>query len=113
VKLKLLSVALIVIAMICSSLRLLPAHWLLRKPPLRKRTWPAFAIGLLMMAMWFVHAATPYRLPRGCVGMNSSEFRILHVEKRGLHFHETQVIVARDARAWVLRNGRRLLISLL
>lgn len=35
-------------------------------------------------------------------------FRILHVEKRGLHFQETGISTYHDAEFWVWRNDRRL-----
>jgi hypothetical protein len=37
-----------------------------------------------------------------------AEFRILHLEKRGLHFRETTISEYRDGRAFVWRNDRRL-----
>jgi hypothetical protein len=106
-KLKILSIALIVFAILYSSLRLLPSRLLLGKSPLRQRTWPAFALGFLMLAAWFIHSVTPYRVPL-IVDGESPQFRILHVEKRGLRYHETEVFVFRDGRAWVWRNDRRL-----
>jgi hypothetical protein len=56
-KLRILSVALTVIAIACSSLRLLPSRWLVRKSPLCGRTWPAFAVGLLVLTL-FSHAGS-------------------------------------------------------
>lgn len=106
-KLRILSVALIVITMVCSALRLLPARLLLRKSPLCRRTWPAFAIGFLVLALWLFHSATPYRVPL-IVDAPPAEFRILHIEKRGLRFHEIGVSAYRDRRFWVWRNDRRL-----
>lgn len=106
-KVKILSMTLIVVATACSSLRLLPDRLLFRKSPLCQRTWPAFAASFLVLAAWFVHSAIPYRVPIIVDGV-SPEFRILHVEKRGLRYHETEVYVFRDGRAWVRRNDRRL-----
>ena len=62
-ELRFLSVALVAVAMACSSLRLVPARWLLRNSPLCQRTWPSFVAAFLVMALWFVHSATPYRVP--------------------------------------------------
>jgi len=106
-KLKILSMALIVFAVLCSALRLLPARLAMRGSPLCQRTWPAVALGLLVLATWFARSVVPYREPIIVDGV-SPEFRILHVEKRGLRYHETEVYVFRDGLAWVRRNDRRL-----
>jgi hypothetical protein len=108
-KRKILSVAIIVIAIACSSVRLLPARLWLRNIPLYRRTWPAFAIGFLALALWFVRSVTPYGVPGFAGHGGGHEFRILHVEKRGMHIHETELSSSRDGRVWVLRNDRRLI----
>jgi hypothetical protein len=105
--LRISSSALIVIAVACASLRLLPARWSLRQSPLCHRTWPAFAVGFLVMAVWFAYSVTPYSAPGQGGGM-TPEFRILHVQKYGLHFHETKLSAAKDGRVYILRNDRRL-----
>jgi hypothetical protein len=107
VLLRILSGVLIGIAAVCSCLRLLPARWLLGKRPLCQSTWPAFAIGLVVMAVWFMHSVMPYRVPL-IVDAGPAELRILHIEKRGLHFHETTLGVTRDGRVFVYRDDRRL-----
>ena len=107
VKLKILSMALIVFATFCSALRLLPARWVLGKYPWNERTWPAVAAGLIVLAVWFVHSASPYRTPIITRGVQP-EFRILHIEKHGLHIHETEVSTTRNGVAWIWRNDRRL-----
>jgi len=106
-ELKILAVALIVVSTTCSSLRLLPPKLSLRNAPAYRRTWPAFAVGLLVLAAWWAHSATPFRLPYIVDGV-TPEFRILHVEKHGLLFHETTVMAERDRRFWVVRHDRRL-----
>ena len=106
-ELKILSVILIVVAVACSSLRLLPARWCLRKTPLCRCTWPAFALGSLVLAVWFGYSVTPYNVP-GFDHRASAEFRILHVEKRGLRFHETTLWAERNGRTRILRTERRL-----
>jgi hypothetical protein len=106
-KLKILAVAVIVVAIVCSVLRLLPASWMLRRVPLRGRTWPAFATSFLVLAIWFSFSVTPYRIPL-IVDAVSPEFRILHVEKLGMQYHETEISVYRDGKFWVTRNDRRL-----
>jgi hypothetical protein len=104
-RLKILSVILIVVAVACSSLRLLPARWSLWKAPLCRCTWPAFALGFLVLAVWFGYSATPYSIPAFDHPWRT-EFRILHVEKRGLRFHETTMIEERDGRAWIFWTER-------
>jgi hypothetical protein len=106
-KLKVLSVGPVVIAIVCSALRLLPAHVLVRNYPLRLRTWPALMTSFLVLAAWFIHSAIPYRTPRFVCGGAPSVLRILHVVKRGVRFHETEVSVSRDGKAWVWENDRR------
>ena len=105
--LRILSVALIVIALACASLRLLPARWSLRGSPLRRRTWPAFAVGFLAVALWFARSVTPYSEPIFAHGMGA-ELRILHVLKRGLHFHETTVFAYRNGMVFVVQYDRQL-----
>jgi hypothetical protein len=106
VKLRILSMALIVIGIACSSLRLLPARLSLRKSPLWRRTWPAFAVGFLVLVIWFARSVTPYSVP-GFDHGGGLDFRILHLEKRGLGLHETAVMAYRNG-VWILRNDRRL-----
>ena len=106
VELRILSAALVGIAIACASLRLLPPQWSLRGIPLHRRTWPAFAVGFLGLAAWFISAA-PYRealFDR----LAPAQLRILHVVKRGLHIHETAIFEFGDGRVWVWRDDRRL-----
>jgi hypothetical protein len=106
-ELKILSVLLIVIVTACSALRLLPQRWSLRNSPLCRRTWPAFAVGLLVLAAWWGHSAMPYRIPY-IVDAVAPRVRILHVEKHGFCFHETLITAQRDGRFYVGRDDRRL-----
>jgi hypothetical protein len=106
-KLRILAPALIVIALTSTSLRLLSAQWTVRKLSLRKRTWPALAVAFFVLAVWFVHSAVPYSVAAFDHPANF-EFRILHVQKRGLRFHETRVSEYRDGRVWIVRHDRRL-----
>ena len=106
--LKILSVALIAAAVTCSFLRLLPSGLLLRNSPLSHRTWPTIAVSVLVVALWLHHSAMPWMLP-GIVDAVSPELRILHVEKRGLQFHETSAFFFRNGRFSVDHNDRRLL----
>jgi len=106
-RLKILSVTLIAIAVACSLIRLLPAGWSVRKSPLCRRTWPAFAVGFLVLAVWFVCSVTPYSVP-AYDHPARMEFRILHVQKRGLQFRETMVMTRRNGQVWVFRDERHL-----
>jgi len=105
--LRILSVILIVVAVTCCWLRLLPARWSLWKSPLCRCTWPAFAVGFLVLAAWFGYSVTPYNIP-GFDHPGNAEFRMLHVEKRGLRFHETTIWEERNGRTWISRTERRL-----
>jgi hypothetical protein len=103
-----LSVALIVVSGVCAALRLLPARWTVRKLPLGQRTWPAAAAGFLALGVWLFHAGTPYQIPL-IVDAVRPELTILHVEKRGLRFHETAISASRDGKLFVGRTERNLL----
>jgi hypothetical protein len=105
---KILSVALIAAAVTCSLVRLLPSGLLLRNSPLSYRTWPTIAVAVLVLAVWLHHSAQPWMLP-GIVDAVSPDLGILHVEKRGLQFHETSVFSTRNGRFSVSQNDRRLL----
>lgn len=104
-RLKILSVILIVVAVACSLLRLLPARWSLWNSPLCRCPWPAFAAGFLVLAVWFGYSVTPYSIPAFDHPW-WTEFRILHVEKRGLRFYETTMFEERTGRAWIFRTER-------
>jgi hypothetical protein len=106
--LAILSVAFTAAAATCSLLRLLPSWRLLRNSHVRRRTWPAVAVAVLVTAAWFCHSAKPWMLPT-IVDAVTPELRILRVEKRGLQFHETSVTTMRNGVFWVRHNDRRLL----
>jgi hypothetical protein len=106
-KWKIAAVALIIVATSYTALRLLPQGWTVRNRPVCERTWPAFAVCLVVLAVWFRTAAIPYRLPL-IVDAMSPEVRILHVQKSGLRFHETGIAVYRDSRFFIWENDRRL-----
>lgn len=103
---KILTTAFVLLAGLCAMLRLLPAGWVLRGRSVGERTWPAVALTALLMATWFIWAVSPYREPL-IVDAAPMTLRILHVEKRGLWFHETSVITSRDGRFWTSRDDRR------
>ena len=107
VTLRVLCVAFVVTTVACCLLRLLPAKWELRKSPLSRRTWPAVVAGLSGLAAWFVHSVIPYSVP-GFDHTTRAEFRILHVQKRGLRFQEFGASAFREGRVYVWRDERRL-----
>ncbi len=106
-KLRILFAVTVVASTTCSLIRLLPARWVMRKHPLRERTWPAFAVCFLIIVSWYVVSASPYRIPL-IVDRVQPELTILHVEKRGIQFHETTITPYRDRKFYVKRNDRRL-----
>jgi hypothetical protein len=91
--LAIIEVALIVFAIVTAILRLLPGRWLLRKMPLRERTWPAVAASFLFLAIWFSQSVMPYRIPGALDYSSWPILQILHIQKRGLQFHETCIRV--------------------
>jgi hypothetical protein len=73
----------------------------------RRRRWLAFAVAAVVVGTWFGYSVTPYRV----IGFNhgtKAGIRILHVQKRGLSYHETAVVSYRQGMAWVSRHDRRL-----
>jgi len=107
-QLRIISVALLLTTLIWAGTRLLPSHWKLLRQPINRMTWPAFAISFMFIAYWFATFAFPYRQPVIVDGMQS-ELSLLHVEKDGTVFRETQVTIYPDGRPYYLtRNERRL-----
>lgn len=103
---KIVATEIVLIAGLTSLLRLTPHSWELRGFPIWKRTWPSVALSLIVLATWFSRSVLPYRLPI-IVDAVQPEIKILHVEKRGLQFHETVISVHQDSRFFVWRYGRR------
>lgn len=92
-KLTILSVGLMALAIVTAAFRLLPSRWKVRSLALRERTWPALGASLILLASWFSQSVMPYRIP-GAVDYGSWPIlQILHVEKRGLQFHETCISI--------------------
>lgn len=106
-KLKILFAATVVASTACSVTRLLPASWVLRRFPIRERTWPALVVCFLVIASWYGVSASPYRIPLIVDGV-PPELAVLHVEKRGIQFHETAIRTFNDGKLYVERNDRRL-----
>jgi hypothetical protein len=107
-ELTILAIALIVVSPAIATLRLIPPHLRFRKLPLCDRIWPAFALSFMVLAFWFSQSVMPYRIP-GALDSEHPILGILHVEKRGLQFHETSIGVFRNYSFYVSRNNRRLL----
>jgi hypothetical protein len=91
-------VGLIMLTVITAAIRLLPSRWRIRQHPLRDRTWPALVVCAIVLGIWFSQSVTPYRIPGAADYFGSPLLQILHVEKRGLQFHETCVTVVRGYR---------------
>ena len=82
------AVALIALALTTAFLRLLPSQWEFRKTRLAERTWPALAVSFIVLGAWFSHSVLPYRIPGTVDYSEYPVLQILHIEKRGLQFHE-------------------------
>jgi hypothetical protein len=87
------SVAMIVLAIATSALRLFPVRWSVRKLVVRERIWPAFGASFVFLAFWFSQSVMPYRISGAVDYGRWPILQILHVEKRGLQFHETCISV--------------------
>lgn len=106
-KLNILSLALIVISMVCSLVRFLPASWSWRGSPVFGRTWPAFAVGFVALATWFACSVTPYQVPSFADGI-APELQVLHLQKTGLRIREITISEFRDGQAFIAREDRQL-----
>jgi len=93
-ELTIISIALVLLAIATAALRLLPSGWKLRGLAIRERTWPALAAMLLFLGVWFSKSVMPYRISGAVDYAGWPILQILHVEKRGLQFHETCVKIA-------------------
>jgi hypothetical protein len=100
--------AVIMLAISTAMLRMLPPQWQFRKLPLSNHTWPACVVVFLFLALWFWQSVMPYRIPGAMDYSDWPILQILHVEKRGLQFHESSVSVYRGDRLHAARNDRRL-----
>lgn len=87
-ELTILAVGLMVLAVATAALRLLPAGWKLRGRPLSERTWPALLASVVFLAVWFSQSVMPYRISGAMDYARVPIVRILHIEKRGVQFHE-------------------------
>lgn len=102
-----LATVLVVTVIATCAFRLLPARWSIRGKAIREHTWPPLAVASLVLVVWFVRSVTPYSVAAFDHSAHL-EFRILHIEKRGLRFRETRIGEYRDGRVWIWRHDRRL-----
>jgi len=110
------AVGLLVLALVTAVIRLLPSSWNIRGTAVCARTWPGVVVALVVMAVWFSQSVIPYRIPGAADYSDYPAFQILHIEKRGLQFHETCVSVGQrafrmqgEARVSVRTDDHRLL----
>jgi hypothetical protein len=92
------SVAFVALAAATAVLRLLPARMQFWKSPVSSRTWPAGVFSLGVLVVWFSQSVMPYRIPGALDYSSWPILQILHIEKRGLQFHETRVSIS--GRSW-------------
>lgn len=107
-KLTILAVWLTVAVVGTATLRLLPSNWTVRRFSVRERTWPALVLSFAVLAVWFSKAAIPYRIAGVADVGDAPIIRILHIQKRGLQFHETSIEVSLDGSFLTSRDDRRL-----
>jgi hypothetical protein len=88
-----LAVAFTALAVATAAIRLLPAGWEARQRLLRDRIWPAVLATFVVVATWYLQSVLPYRIPGAVDRSDWPIFQILHIEKRGLQFHETRVSI--------------------
>jgi hypothetical protein len=86
-------IAVVVLGVATAALRLLPDRAAARGLLLSGRTWPAFLASVLFLGVWFSQSVMPYRIPGALDYSSWPILQILHVQKRGLQYHETCVKV--------------------
>jgi hypothetical protein len=106
--LTILAASTLVAATACSALRLTPTTWIVGKIPLRDRAWPGLASALLFVVVWYVKTVSPYQIPIFDIHQTRPTISVLHVEKHGLHFSETNLAVYRDGRFYLTSDDRSL-----
>lgn len=105
---RLLTIILVLGATIYSLVRLAPARWSIAGKPVCEGNWPVLAVLFPILCVWYFTAVSPYRIPIWDSYGSPPLFRVVHVKKYGLYFHETSVIVTRDGRFWLVHDDRRL-----
>ena len=106
--LRILAVSLLIIATIYSLTRITPDSWHTGKSRLNEKIWPSLAVWFVAVCGWYITAVTPYRIPIYDLYGSPPLLYVVHVNKRGLYFHETAAIIERDGRFYLLHDDRRL-----
>jgi hypothetical protein len=108
-RLTILLVGLLSLATVLSVLRLLLESWTFREVPLRRRSWPAFAIAFIFVTGWYVTSVSPYQFPVYDIHRRPQPvLSLLHVQKRGLQFHEMSAAFYQDGKFYLNRDDHRL-----
>lgn len=102
------AISALVAATAYSALRLTPRIWLIGKLSLRDRVWPGFVITFMFVVIWYLKTVTPYQIPIYDLHGVRPIVSILHVEKHGLQFRETNVAFYRDGEFYVAHDNHRL-----
>jgi hypothetical protein len=105
-----LAIAFLLLAGAYSLLRLCPYSWRVGNLPVQERAWPSFVVTLFLMAVWYLSAASPWRVPImdfHTVNWNA-RLCVLRVEKHGLQFHETSVAIRAGRNFHITRDDHRL-----
>jgi hypothetical protein len=102
---RILSLGFVVMAIMCSILRLLPPMFLLRGRPLCERTWPALLVSMMIMIPWFIHSVRMSREPIKNRG-SAPELWMIHADKEGLSFNVTEVRLFMDGQVYITRSHR-------
>jgi hypothetical protein len=101
--LRIFAIVALLTATIHSLLRMTPAGW-----RFRDRIWPAFAVSFVGVAIWYLAAVTPYRIPVSDLHQDSPAMMLLQVEKDGIRFHETRLDIDRHGHFYLADDDRRL-----
>jgi hypothetical protein len=105
-KLTLVAMLLLVVATVCTVVRLFSPDLIFKNIRLRDRTWPVVVGSFVVSVAWFVSDAIPYTVPRPHHGI-AADISVLYVEKRGFHFSEISISAFRDGKAYVTREERK------
>jgi hypothetical protein len=107
-KLSIAAGALVTLALVLSLLRACPHQWTVHELPVRERTWPAVVLSIVVVASWFSFAAIPYRVPMFHWQQRTGDLYMFHVERHGIHFHDTEVSFMHDCQFGVVQRDRSL-----
>lgn len=107
-ELRILAISLLILATVYSLSQFTPDGWRIGKRRLKEKIWPSFAVWFVAVCGWYFSAVTPYRIPIYDLYGAPPLLYVVHVNKRGLYFHETVAIVEQDGRFYLLQDDRRL-----